>query len=129
MSGGAGGADAAAATVLCPLDAIPVPGSKGFTLGRGEAACEIFVVRDANGLRAYRNACPHTGGPLDWTPGRFLTRDGKAILCATHGALFRIDDGYCLRGPCAGQSLTPVPVAVRDGLVVLAGDDNGGLPR
>jgi len=119
----------AGATVLCSLDAIPVPGSKGFTLGRGETTREIFVVRDANGLRAYANACPHTGGPLDWTPDRFLTRDGKTILCATHGALFRIDDGYCLRGPCAGKSLTPVPVAVRGDDIVLIGDDNGGLPR
>lgn len=115
--------------VLCRLDAIPSPGSKGFTLGEGEDAVEIFVVRAGGRVHAYVNSCPHTGGPLDWTPGRFLTRDGRAILCATHGALFRIDDGYCLRGPCAGASLAPVPVVVEGGAVVLVENGNGGLPR
>ncbi len=123
--GGAGGN-----RVLCRLDAIPSPGSKGFTLGEGEDAVEIFVVRSAAGVRAYVNSCPHTGGPLDWTPDRFLTRDGKAILCATHGALFRIDDGYCLRGPCAGASLTPVPIVVDGDEIALVDEEgNGGLPR
>ena len=61
MSDGGGGAEF---TVLCPLDAIPIPGSKGFALGRGETAREIFVVRDSSGLRAYANTCPHTGGQV-----------------------------------------------------------------
>ena len=34
------------------------------------------------------------------------------ILCATHGALFRIEDGHCLSGPCVGESLTPLPVSI-----------------
>ncbi len=35
----------------------------------------------------------------------------------THGALFRIDDGRCLAGPCQGDRLEPFPIAVRDGVV------------
>jgi nitrite reductase/ring-hydroxylating ferredoxin subunit len=27
------------------------------------------------------------------------------IQCATHGALFLIESGECVAGPCAGQSL------------------------
>jgi len=34
------------------------------------------------------------------------------IQCATHGALFRIRDGYCVAGPCAGQGLIPLEVKV-----------------
>jgi nitrite reductase/ring-hydroxylating ferredoxin subunit len=106
-------------TALCRLADIAVPGAKGFSLGDGVDDHEIFVVRDASGVYAYDNVCPHTGGPLDWTPDRFLTLDRRRILCATHGAEFRIADGYCLRGPCAGQSLERCTIEIVDGLIVL----------
>jgi nitrite reductase/ring-hydroxylating ferredoxin subunit len=61
---------------------------------------------------AYRNSCPHTGGPLDWVPDQFLNLDGDLIQCATHDALFRIEDGVCVKGPCVGRSLTAVPVVI-----------------
>ena len=101
--------------VLCRLDEIPDPGSKGFDLDDGEGGDGtrmIFVVRAGATLRAYENSCPHTGGPLDWVPDQFLTREKDMILCATHGALFRLDDGHCLAGPCAGERLTPLPVRI-----------------
>ncbi len=102
---------------LCRLDDIPVPGSKGFAPGDGRR--EIFVVRDAGGVYAYENSCPHTGGPLDWTPDRFLTLDKRLILCATHGALFRVRDGTCVGGPCAGRSLAAVRISIVDGEIRL----------
>ena len=39
---------------------------------------------------------------------RFLDRSGRHILCSTHGALFRITDGRCIKGPCLGASLVPL---------------------
>jgi len=103
--------------VLCRLDEIAAPGSKGI----GDDPVALFVVRDAAGrVFAYANRCPHTGGPLDWVPDQFLTRARDRILCATHGAEFRITDGHCLRGPCAGAALAPVAVVMRDGLVLRA---------
>ncbi len=108
---------------LCRLDEIPEPGSRGFELGGGARAVPIFVVRAAGRVAAYRNACPHTGGPLDWVTDRFLSRDKRHILCATHGALFRIEDGACLAGPCAGESLLPVPVEVANGVVTVTEPD------
>ncbi len=108
-------------TVLCRLDEIAAPGSRGFSSGAGARRREIFVVRDAAGaVRAYVNSCPHTGGPLDWVEDQFLTLDRRLILCATHGALFRIADGHCVRGPCAGKRLVPLAIAVVDGAIVLA---------
>ena len=112
-------ASAARATVLCRLDEIPSPGSKGFDLGDGPGRRGIFVVRSADGVHAYVNTCPHIGVPLDWVSDRFLTRDGTLIQCAMHGAQFRIHDGHCIFGPCRGASLSPLEVAVRDGAVVL----------
>ena len=98
--------------VLCRLDEIPDPGSKGFDFREGDALRSIFVVRAGATVRAYENTCPHTGGPLDWVPDQFLTREKDLILCATHGALFRIEDGHCLAGPCTGEALTPLPVFI-----------------
>ena len=106
-------------TVLCRVDEIALPGSKGFTLGEGAARREIFVVRVAGGVYAYDNVCPHTGGPLDWVPDQFLTLDKTLIQCATHGALFHMGDGRCVHGPCLGAHLAPVRVAVADGDIVL----------
>jgi nitrite reductase/ring-hydroxylating ferredoxin subunit len=70
-------------------------------------------------MRAYVNRCPHAGHALDLLPGRFLTADGGLIVCASHGALFEKATGYCVAGPCAGRSLTPVALEVRSGYVLL----------
>lgn len=106
---------------LCRLDEIPEGDSKGFEIG----AQHLFVVRRGGRIYAYENRCPHTGAPLDWVPNRFLSADGALIQCANHDARFRIEDGLCVAGPCAGASLTPVPVAVIDGRLVLGGETAG----
>ena len=36
-----------------------------------------------------------------------------------HCALFRIEDGYCVAGPCVDRSLTPVKLRIEDGRVML----------
>jgi nitrite reductase/ring-hydroxylating ferredoxin subunit len=106
---------------LCALAEIADPGSRGFELGEGAARRSIFLVRRGEVLRAYVNSCPHTGGPLDWVEDQFLDLDRRLILCATHGALFRLADGHCLAGPCAGKALTPVAIEVVEGVVRLLG--------
>jgi nitrite reductase/ring-hydroxylating ferredoxin subunit len=40
-------------------------------------------------------------------------------MCCSHGALFARDNGLCIAGPCAGQSLTRIPVEVFGGFVML----------
>ena len=105
--------------VLCRLDEIPDPGSKGFDFRTGDDLRSVFVVRLAGTVRAYENSCPHTAGPLDWVPDQFLNREKDMILCATHGALFRIEDGHCLSGPCVGESLTPLPVSIEGGAIAV----------
>ena len=92
----------------------------GFSLGSGAERREIFVVRGGGGgVRAYENSCPHTGGMLDWVPDQFLSFERKHILCATHGALFRIDDGHCFQGPCVGKSLVAVAIKIEGENIVL----------
>src|SRR5262249_44456182 len=67
----------------------------------------------------YRNICPHIGTPLDLIPGEFLTWDKAQILCRTHGARFRIDDGLCVSGPCRGRRLAALTLRVADGRVAM----------
>lgn len=98
---------------LCALTDIPDPGSRGFEFGDGEEQrLRLFVVRKDGVLAAYRNRCPHTGAPLEWLPDQFLDIDNSFIQCSIHGALFRPEDGYCVRGPCAGGSLERLELAV-----------------
>lgn len=104
---------------LCALDALPEPGSRGFGTGSEGCGAAFFVVRRGQTVRAYRNRCPHMGLNLEWLPDNFLDEDGEFIVCASHGACFRIEDGVCVAGPCTGERLEPVAVRVEDGQVLL----------
>lgn len=97
---------------LCRLDEISDPGGKGFNIMFNSQQQEIFVIRSGEQVFGYINSCPHTGVCLDWQPDQFLTNDKKWIVCAMHGAQFRIEDGYCVTGPCSGDALTPVEVRI-----------------
>lgn len=110
-------------TPLCRLDDLADPGSAGFAVERDGERQLLLVVRRGGEVFGYRNNCPHLGAPLDWQPGRFLDAERRHILCANHGALFRIEDGLCLSGPCAGKMLAAVPLAIADGKIFLAGAD------
>jgi nitrite reductase/ring-hydroxylating ferredoxin subunit len=104
-------------TRLCALAEIGDPGAKGFVLSHG---MRIFVVRRGTDLFGYANSCPHQGTTLDWNPDVFLTVDKTHIQCATHAAWFRIEDGFCVAGPCLGQKLYPVAVRLAGSDVILA---------
>ena len=111
------------ANALCLLEEIPDGTGRGFTLKSGAEgnpdALDILIVRTGDRAFGYVNSCPHARSPLDWTADRFMSRDGRHIQCATHGALFEIETGRCISGPCVGKHLTPVPVIMtNDGYVV-----------
>lgn len=89
---------------LCHIDTIAEGESKGFEVD-GQA---IFIVHKQNLFHAYRNSCPHLGINLEWQDDQFLDADGSLIQCAMHGALFLIDSGLCIAGPCQGQRLKVV---------------------
>ena len=58
--------------------------------------------------------------PLDWVEGEFLDTERKTIVCATHGAVFRIEDGICINGPCPGKGLQALSLEVRNGEVYVS---------
>ena len=110
------------ARVICPLHELADPGAKGFTMGEGDWPLRGFVVRRGTLVRAYVNHCPHAGFPLNWSPDAFLAPDAPLILCAMHGALFEIETGLCLSGPCDGLRLRALAVRVVRGYVMLEED-------
>ena len=106
-------------TPLCTVGDIADGGSAGFVADLGARKAAVMAIRQGDRVFVYENVCPHIGSPLDFRPGQFLNPEGTHIMCATHLALFRIDDGVCTAGPCEGDALTPVPVQIRDGRVYL----------
>ena len=90
--------------LLCAGADIREASSRGFDID-GQ---KLFAVRRGGHVHVYINRCPHRGVGLDWKPDQFLDASNSLIQCATHGALFLIEDGECVSGPCAGQSLTSV---------------------
>jgi nitrite reductase/ring-hydroxylating ferredoxin subunit len=69
------------------------------------------------------------GTPLETFPDKFLDQTGELLICSTHGARFRVRDGACVKGPCEGASLEPVPIHIRDGTVTLIGAKSQQNPR
>lgn len=111
-------------TELCKLDEIDPSAGKEIFLGDTDDGWpfRMFLVRRGTDVRGYVNSCPHQHIPLNFFPDRFMSQDHELIQCANHGALFELDDGECVAGPCVGESLQPVPLTVRegDGMVMIA---------
>jgi len=76
-----------------------------------------FAIRHDMGLRAYLNQCAHVPVELDWLPGQFLDESGEFLICATHGATYRPDDGFCVAGPCRGRRLQALECEEHEGHV------------
>lgn len=109
-----------AGVTLGPLDLIPDRTARAFVLQMKAGRFHGFVVRRGEDVRGYVDRCPHAGVPLAQTLDDYLTPGGALIACSWHGALFRIEDGLCVGGPCVGQALAAWPVAVREGSIVTA---------
>lgn len=78
-----------------------------------------FVVRFEGVVHGYVNTCPHAYTELDWQEADFFDAESMYLVCATHGALFAPETGYCIAGPCRGQRLAKLCVREQDGQVVL----------
>lgn len=79
----------------------------------------LFAVKKDDQIYLYWNRCPHLGTPLEWLENQFLDADGALIQCSTHGALFQIEDGHCLAGPCRGKYLQKVPFSIENDQILV----------
>jgi nitrite reductase/ring-hydroxylating ferredoxin subunit len=105
-------------SVICRLDELADPGSRAFSIGEGDWPLRGFLIRQGDAVFAYVNTCPHAGHPLNWHPHEFLTLDRTLIQCVSHGAVFAIDSGECVAGPCVGKTLRTLPTRIENGQVM-----------
>ncbi|WP_240229417.1 Rieske (2Fe-2S) protein [Devosia lacusdianchii] len=70
----------------------------------------VLLLRRSGKVQAFLNACPHQYLPLDFQGNNLLSADGSMLMCSMHGAMFTIDNGECVNGPCAGANLTAIAV-------------------
>ncbi len=85
--------------------------------GGSEGPLPAFAIRFQGQPYAYVNQCAHVAVELDWQPGRFFDETRRYLICATHGATYRAEDGVCVAGPCRGRSLRRLECEERDGYV------------
>jgi nitrite reductase/ring-hydroxylating ferredoxin subunit/Fe-S cluster biogenesis protein NfuA len=91
---------------VCAASEVPANGA----LFRDVQGVSLLLTRQGETVRAYPNACPHLGMPLDDA----ALLDG-VISCRYHGFKFVLASGECLTAP--EVALQPLPVQVRDGRV------------
>ena len=98
-----------------------VPGevvSVALPKGANRRPREALVLLGSDGApRCYLNECRHLPIPIDLGSKRYLTNDKRHLLCGTHGALYRLDDGVCVTGPCLSLALSALPLIEEDGVL------------
>lgn len=102
-------------TVLCNTSDIAPDSAIGIDIEQDR----YIVVNKDNQFFVYLNLCPHLKIALEWQPNQFLDYEKNFIQCSTHAALFSIESGLCIKGPCRGQSLTSVCFTVKEGVLTI----------
>lgn len=104
-----------------PIASIPDGGAVGARLPSSTGGFDIVIVRLGDRVHGYHNECPHAFRRLDWAPGKFLIDQGH-IVCAAHGAMFTLNSGFCVSGPCRGHGLVPIALRIENDAIVLGHD-------
>ena len=102
-------------TILCHIDDIAEGKTRGFEV----AGLNIIALKKDAAVYLYVNRCPHLGLNLEFQPHDFLNYDETYIQCSTHGAMFSLDTGECVLGPCKGESLQEIGFTLEDGQIIL----------
>ena len=100
---------------LCHTSTLPEGATKGFEID----GVNIVAIHYRGEFYIYENSCPHRSIPLEWQPDQFLDYDKTFIQCATHGALFKIETGECIAGPCVGDQLKPIDFYIEDQIICI----------
>lgn len=81
-----------------------------------------FVLRKEEQIVAYLNRCAHLPMEMDWNPGQFFDENFSHIVCSTHYALYEINTGICIQGPCPkGSKLISLKIQVENGKILFIG--------
>jgi nitrite reductase/ring-hydroxylating ferredoxin subunit len=106
-------------TFLCRTDDVAEGQARSIIIGEGTNRRDIVVLRKGGKFFAYVNSCPHQAMPLETFPDKFLNEDATLFVCSTHGARFRVEDGFCISGPCEGKSLVSLSLSLENGVLTI----------
>jgi nitrite reductase/ring-hydroxylating ferredoxin subunit len=101
-------------TKACNIDEIMENECVDVKITENKKQESVFAVKKNGGYFVYLNSCPHIGTPLNLIPNKFLSHNKNHIICSTHGALFEIETGFCIAGPCINKSLVKIPATIKD---------------
>ena len=99
---------------VAKLSDIEEGSANGAVIELADGHRHLILTRKADEVNVFLNSCPHTGVRLDWKVGVFLTVDKTHLQCSTHGALFELDSGFCVAGPCINKCLVKLQTKVYD---------------
>lgn len=100
--------------MICNIDDIKDNGASVYKLNNSNIDYEIIIVRKNFKIHGFKNLCPHANLPLNLNSLEVLSRDKKHLICKNHAALFDIDSGVCVSGPCIGKGLELVNLKIKD---------------
>jgi nitrite reductase/ring-hydroxylating ferredoxin subunit len=106
---------------IAALHDVPVHGTLRCEAIDGRRGTEFILRREDDDVFAWRNSCPHEP-EVRLDPGNGAIVTDRHVVCHEHGARFARGDGFCTSGPCQGEALDEIEVAVRDGEVYLTDD-------
>jgi len=99
---------------LCHLSQLAPGQSFGFKI-KNSGQDDFFLVNNGGRIVGYKNSCPHwPGSSMPVFKNRYLDSESRYIVCSGHGALFEVDSGLCIKGPCIGQRLVSIDLEVTD---------------
>jgi len=79
-----------------------------------------FVVKKGGRYFAYQNLCQHLPITLDLRDSDFFTHDKQFLQCHMHGAMYEVETGFCIAGPCQGARLVALELQEEEGRVVIS---------
>ncbi len=85
----------------------------------GSRTLKGFVVRRGEKFYAYLNLCRHLPIALDLDDNQFFNHDKTRLQCHMHGALYEIETGLCVEGPCEGARLVALEIAEEETRLVI----------
>jgi nitrite reductase/ring-hydroxylating ferredoxin subunit len=112
---------------VCSLGEIPDGGGRIFQFSTEQVNFGLLVLRSGDCCYGYINRCPHFGVPLATCDSQLIYEQNHWVKCNVHYAKFRWQDGFCEAGDCEGESLQSVPLEVKNGQILVSGNQNGKL--
>lgn len=78
-----------------------------------------LVVKKNGRYFAYHNLCKHLPVTLDLNDGAFFTHDKSHLQCHMHGAMYEVETGFCVAGPCQGARLTTLELKEEENQLII----------